>query len=157
MIIATSMLAMVLITVATVMRTGRQAWEAHAADYSRVEAAHAVARHIVRQVRQSASVSSISLSTDDSGRLTLTMPDSSTVVWDHDSGTNSVNYGVTNPTGLLAQNITGLRFTGYRANGTTITSTPQDIRALKIDVTFQLPVQAGATRVVSTWAWIRCW
>ena len=139
------------------MRTGRQAWEAHSADYSRVEAAHATIRHIVRQVRQAESVSGISAAADNSGQLSLNLKDGSTVVWDHDALTNSVNYGVAAPTGLLAPNITGLRFTGYRANGTTVTSNPSLVRAIRIDATIQLPVEVNATRVVSSWAWVRSW
>ena len=157
LVIASSMLAMVLTTVGVVLRTGRIAWEAHSADYTRIEAAHATIRHIVRQVRQAEACAAISPSADNSGTLSLTMSDGSTVVWDHDDGANCVNYGVSSAGSLLAPDITGLRFTGYRANGSTATTVPSEVRAIRIDVTVQLPVEVNATRVVTSWAWIRSW
>jgi hypothetical protein len=157
LVIASSMLAMVLATVGVVMRTGRQAWEAHSADYTRVEAAHATVRHIVRQVRQADEVTAITPNTDNSGRLALLLQDGSTVVWDHDSATNVVNYGVTTPSSLLAPDIIGLRFTGYLANGTTITTDPALVQAVRIEVTIQMPVEVGGSRLVTSWAWIRSW
>jgi type II secretory pathway pseudopilin PulG len=157
LVIATTLLAMVLTTVGVVLRTGRQAWEAHTADYTRIEAAHATVRHIVRRVRHATAVSTITPSTDNSGRLTLQMADGSVEVWDHDSGTNSINYGITTPANLLSPNITGLRFTGYQANGTTTTTTVNLIKALRIEVSIQLPVETGGSRVVTSWAWLRSW
>jgi type II secretory pathway component PulJ len=157
LVIASSLLAMVLATVGVVMRSGRQAWEAHSDDYRRVEAAHATVRHIVRQVRQAIAVSQISSSTDSSGRLSLQMQDGSTVVWDHDDASDSVQYGVTTPSSLLAPEITGLRFIGYLANGTTVTANPAEVQAVRVEVTIQLPVEVNATRVISSWAWIRSW
>ena len=157
LVIATSMLALVLTTVGVLMRTGRQAWEAHTADYTRIESAHATVRHIVRQLRQAVSVVTITPSTDNSGRLSIKLQDGSTAVWDHDNSTNVVNYGITNPTGLLATDITGLRFTGYAADGATITTDPTLVQAIRTDVTIQLPIEVNGTRVVSSWAWIRSW
>lgn len=157
LIIATSMLAMVLTTVGVVLRTGRQAWEAHTADYSRIEAAHATLRHMVRQSRRATSVSSITPSTDNSGRLALNLSDGSVVVWDHDAATSSVNYGVSNATNLLSSDIANVRFTGYRADATTITTTASQVKAIKIDVTVQLPLDTSGSRVVSSWAWLRSW
>lgn len=157
LVIASSMMAIVLTTVGVLMRTGRQAWEAHTADYTRIESAHATVRHIVRQLRQAVSVVSITPSTDNSGQLAIKLQDGSTVVWDHDSSTNVVNYGVTSPTGLLATDITGLRFTGCAADGTTLTTNPALVQAVRIDVTIQLPIEVNSTRVVSSWAWVRSW
>ncbi len=157
LVIASSMMAMILATVGVVMRTGRQAWEAHSAHYTRIEAGHATVRHIVRQIRQASSVVSITPTTDNSGRLSLLMQDGTTIVWDHDAPTNAVNYGVTTPSGLLAPDITGLRFTGYQANGTTVTTNAALVQAIRIDATIQLPIDVSGTRVVTSWAWIRSW
>jgi hypothetical protein len=157
LVIATTLLAMVLTTIGVVMRTGRQAWEAHTADYTRIEAAHATVRHIVRRVRQASSVSAITPATDNSGNLALLMPNGSVEVWDHDSGSNSIRYGVTTPTNLLSPNIIGLRFTGYQANGSTTTTTASLVKAIRVEVTVQLPVETGGGRVVSSWAWVRSW
>lgn len=157
LVIATSMLAIVLTTVGVLLRTGRLAWEAHTADYSRIESAHATVRHIVRQLRQAVSVVSITPSTDNSGQLAIKLQNGTTAVWDHDSSTNVVNYGITTPSGLLATDITGLRFTGYAADGTTVTTDPAVVQAIRVNVTIQLPIEVNGTRVVSSWAWIRSW
>jgi type II secretory pathway pseudopilin PulG len=157
LVIATSMLAMVMAAISVVMRTGRQAWEAHEADYERVEAAQATLRHIVRRARQTIQVANVSPDTEDSGFLFLRMPDDSIEVWDHDDSTNTVNYGVTAANSLLANHVTGLRFTGYEADGTTVTVVPDQIRAMQIEVTVQMPVEAGGTRQFRSWVWIRSW
>jgi hypothetical protein len=157
LVIATSMLAMVLTSVSVVLRTGRQAWEAHEADFTRIEAAHATLRHIVREVRQADAVNSISAATDNSGRLSLLMPNGAVKVWAHDAGTGRVNYGITNASSLLAPDIKGLRFVGFQADGTTQTAAPDEVQALRIEVTIQLPVAANGTRVASSWAWVRSW
>ena len=159
LVIATSMLTVLMTSIAVVMRTGRQAWEAHEADYVRIEAAHATARHIVREIRQADAVNAITPSADNSGALTLDMPSGDTKTWDHDGATNRVNYGLNllTPVDLLATEITGLRFSGFEADGTTAAATVDDVQCVRIDVTIQLPREVGGTRVVSSWAWVRSW
>jgi type II secretory pathway pseudopilin PulG len=157
LVIATSLLAVVLTSVTVILRTGRQAWEAHEADFIRVEAAHATLRHVVRAVRQADAVAQISAATDNSGRLSLSMPNNEVRVWDHDAATRTVNFGVTNPSELLATDITGLRFVGYRADGATTTTVPDEIQAVEAEVAFQLPVAVGGGRTIRSWAWVRSW
>ena len=155
MVIASSMLALVLTSISVVMRSGRGAWEAHEADFIRIQAAHATVRHLVRNVRQADEVVAVSASTDNSGSISLLMQDGDTLVWDHDSGTNQVNFGVTSATNLLAPDITGLRFEGFEADG--VTPTTVDVQCLRIEVTFDLPVATNPQRTVSSWAWVRTW
>lgn len=156
-VIATSMLAMVLTTVSVVMRSGRGAWEAHEADYTRIESAHATLRHIVRQARHADAVTEISVKTDNSGRLGLLLPSGDIRIWDHDASTNSVNCGVGSPNALLAPDITGLRFTGLKADAATDAASASEVQCLRIEVTVQLPHEVGGTRTVSSWAWVRSW
>lgn len=157
LVIATSMLAMVMGAVSMILRTSRQAWEAHEGDYTLVEAAHATLRHLVREVRQADAVTSISAATDNSGQLGLLMPTGVTRLWDHDDTDNTVNFTATSGNGLLASEITGLRFTGYEADGTTPTTVPDDVQYLKIDVSIELPRETNGTRVVSSHVWVRAW
>jgi hypothetical protein len=157
LVIASAMMAMLLTAVTLVLRTGRQAWEAHEVDFTRLEGLHATLRHIVRQVRQADSVTALSAANNNSGFLTLAMPDGSTVAWAHDSGTNTVKCGVTTADQLLASNITGLNFIGFKADGVTATSVPTEIQNLQISVTVQLPRETNATRTYSSKAWIRSW
>lgn len=158
LVIASTMLAVIMTSIAVVMRTGRQAWEAHEADYTRIEAAHATLRHIVREVRQADEVTAISSAVDVSGALSLLMPGGDTKSWDHDSGTNRVNYGVNvTPTDMLALEVTGLRFSGFRADGVTAATSPDEVQCIRIDVMIQLPHDTGGARTVSSWAWVRSW
>jgi prepilin-type N-terminal cleavage/methylation domain-containing protein len=156
LVIASSMLAILMTSVAVVLRTGRQAWEAHEADYSRLDALHATVRHIVRQVRQAKSVTQISAANDNSGRLGVRLTDGSEIVWDHTGSV--VNCGITTADQLLATNIATLRFVGYKADGTTATTTVADIRNVYVEATTTLPNRdVGATKTASAWVWVRSW
>lgn len=156
LVIAASMLSLLMATVAVVLRTSRQAWEAHEADFSRLQGLHATVRHIVRQVRQAKDITQISPVTDLSGRLAVRLADGTEAVWDHNGTT--VNYGLTNADQLLAVNITTLKFTGYKADGVTTTTTPADVQSVLIEASTTLPNRdTAATRTVSSWAWLRTW
>jgi len=156
LVIATSMFAVMMTAVCMVLRTGRQVWEAHEAEFTLVEAAQATLRHVVRRVRQADQVTAISAAADDSGSLSLSLDDGTVVVWDHDANTNCVNFGIGAADSLLATDITALRFRGFRADGVTATTVPQEIRSLRIEVAVPLPAGAGSG-VFSSWAWLRSW
>lgn len=156
LIIATSMFAVMLTSVCVILRTGRQVWEVHEAEFTLVESAQATLRHIVRRVRQADAVTALSAATDDSGQLALGMPDGTTLVWDHDENDDCVNYGSGAPNALLATGIAALRVQGFRADGVTPTAVPEDVRSLRIEVAVPLPAGAGSG-VFSSWAWVRSW
>lgn len=158
LVIASTMLAIAMTSIAVIMRSGRQAWEAHEADYTRIEAAHATLRHVVREIRQADAVTAITASSDNSGAITLLMPSGDSKSWDHVGASNRVNFGVNvTPTDLLADEITGLRFSGFQADGATAAASADDTQCVRIDVTVQLPRETGGTRVVTSWAWVRSW
>lgn len=156
MVIATSLLAVLMTSISVVMRTGRQAWDAHEADYTRIEAGHATLRHIVRKLRAADSVAALSAPNDNSGSISLNMPGNIVETWDHDAPTNTINFrsGLTGAFSSLAPNITGLTISGFRANGTTPTTVPAEAKMLRIDITFAVP---SGTRTLRSWAWIRSW
>ena len=157
LIIATSMLAMLLTSVSIVIRGVRASWDAHEADYVRIEAAHSTLRHIVRTIRAAEAVTAVTPETNNSGSLSVRMPNGDTLVWAHDAVNNRVNYGVTAASNLLASEITGLRFRSRRADATTAAATPGDTQCLQIEVTVQLPREANGQRIVTSWAWVRSW
>jgi type II secretory pathway component PulJ len=156
LIIASSMLALLMTSVAVVLRTSRQAWEAHEADYSRLDALHATVRHIVRQVRQAREVTRISAENDTSGLLGVRLADGSEIVWEHTSGAVLCGLGAADQ--LLATNIASLRLVGYRADGVTTTTTPADVQNVLVEATTVLPGRdVNATKTATAWVWVRSW
>ncbi len=156
-VIASTMLAMLLTSVSVILRTTRASWDAHEADFTRLEAAHATVRHIVREIRQAKSVVAITAATEGSGGLSLQNSDGNTVVWDHDSASKRVNYGANTADHLLSPNVDGLRLVGYRVDGATQTDDPTLVQCIRVDVTVVLPRESNGTRTISSWAWLRSW
>ena len=89
LIVTAAMMATLVTAVSMVLRSSQNAWEAFDGDHSRLEAAHATLRHLVRHLRQAEQVVAISSASDSSGTISALLPSGDTVVWDH-SGT-SVN------------------------------------------------------------------
>lgn len=137
-----------------VMRSSYASWQAHEADLDRAGNTIAVLKHLVRHARQADVVAEITPTSDASGALTIVTSEGSTYRWNH-SGTDitlSVNAGAAQP---LAEDILELSFEGYRADGETLTTNPEDVKALRAIVKTQQP--AGGTRKVSSFTWIRSW
>ncbi|WP_158261397.1 MULTISPECIES: prepilin-type N-terminal cleavage/methylation domain-containing protein [Pirellulaceae] len=153
LLVAVTLLVSAVTAVSVLLRVNYDTWLDYQSDNLRNEAAVGVLRHIVRQVRQCEEVTAISSSGDNSGSLSLLMPDGSTVVWDH-AGTN-VYYGTTTANQLLGNNITGLRFVGYQVDGTTATTVAQDVHCVRVTVSYSLPDRATASRTLTTNAWLR--
>ena len=158
LIIASTVMTILMTSIGVLLRSSRRAWEVHSNDYVRVESGHATLRHIVREVRQAKSVTALSLSSDNSGKLTVEMENGDTKSWNHNA--NAVYFGVNvggTPTDLLADNITGLRITGYRANGLTLTATPDQVQCLLVEVTVTFPREANSDQTMRSWVWVRSW
>jgi hypothetical protein len=157
MIIASTLMTMVLAAVSVVMRTGRAAWEAHEADFTRLTACHATLRHIVRQVRQAEAVLSVSGPTDNSGSISIRLPNDSALVWDHDAATNRVFFGEGVADSLLAEDISQLNIQAYCADGTTPATSVDQIQCVVVTLAVNLPRDTNPVRTISSWVWIRTW
>ncbi|MBM3999568.1 MAG: hypothetical protein FJ297_08540 [Planctomycetes bacterium] len=157
MVIATTMLTAVLTTVSVVMRTGRGAWEAHESDFTRLEAAHATVRHIVRSARQAESIVAVTSQGNPAGSLSVQMPDGQTLVWSRNGADNSVLFGAGAADQLLADGITQLTFQGYRADGLTATNTVSQIQCLLVTASVNLARDGSPSRTVRSWVTIRTW
>jgi len=157
LILATTLLSALVAATGIVLRTGHAAWDAHNGDAVRVASANAVLRHVARRVRQAQAVTNISLPSDTSGTLSLSMPTLETYVWDHSDVDDQVSFGVSTADSVLAEEITELSFTGYEADGVTQTTVAGDIHSVKCHVSVQLPRDTGGARSVSCMAWLRSW
>ena len=153
LLVAVTLLVSAVTAVSVLLRVNYDTWLDYQSDNLRHEAAVGVLRHMVREVRQCEAVTAISSAADDSGSLSLLMPDGSTVVWSH-TGTN-IHYGPTTADQLLGNNITGLTLVGYEDDGVTPTTTVQDIHTVKITVSYVLPQRATISRSLTANAWVR--
>ncbi len=153
LLVAVTLLVSAVTAVSVLLRVNYDTWLDYQSDTIRHEAAAGVLRHLVRQVRQCEEITAISSAADNSGTLSLRMPDSSTIVWDH-AGTN-VYYGTTSADQLLGHNISGLRIVGYQYDGATATTVAQDVQCVRITVSYSLPNRATSSRSLTASAWIR--
>jgi len=159
LLLATSILATVVAAVSVVVRTSHAAWQAHEGDLERIEAAHAVLRHIVRDVRQADAVTMIYDAGGVSG-LGIRMEDGLEHFWFCDGSNVTFTIqesGSPTSSGTMATNISSLDFTGYESDGVTVTSTYEDMRAVRCELTFSLPQETGGARTISSYVWIRSW
>ncbi|MFN3152380.1 type II secretion system protein J [Bremerella sp.] len=153
LLVAVTLLVSAVTAVSVLLRVNYATWREYQTDNLRHEAAVGVLRHMVRQIRQCEEIVTISSPADNSGSLSLLMTDGSTIVWDH-SGTD-VNYGTTTANQLLGNNITGLTFVGYELDGTTTTTVADDVRCVRITVSYTLPDRATANRTLTANVWVR--
>lgn len=137
-----------------VLRSSYAAWQAHEADLDRAAEANAVLRQLIQSVRQSTGVLSVSGEGNSTGTMTVNLADASEITWGLSGSqvTHQVDAGSTTP---VANDINGLEFVGYEADGATTTTNGPDIRSIRCSVTTNLP--AGGTRTVSSHVWLRSW
>ncbi|MEZ6087599.1 MAG: hypothetical protein R3C05_06160 [Pirellulaceae bacterium] len=161
LVIAGSMLAAVMTSLSTVMRTARLSWDAADNDYAALHQAHSVARHFVRAVRESTGVNQLQSNGTD---IELRMRGGGTASWrwaaQDSNGLNNVVIlgGSTVPTETtLAHNVDRLRFVGYKADGVTVAATADDIHLLEVTVVVTLPRKSGSQKQVHSKVWIRSW
>lgn len=156
--VTTAILALVAVASMALVRTSYTAWNRHEDDQSQRQEAAAVLRHLCRNIRQARGVMAISTAADNSGTLTLLMPSGQTVVWDHDSGTKEVRFGVGSASNFLADDIEELNFRGLKLDGVTQTTEVGLIHSIVCTVRFNL-VRPGGNELVtlSSQAWLRSW
>lgn len=153
---AATITATLMVSSMVVIRSSYAAWAAHEGDMVKTSAADAVLRHIIRNLRQAASVSSLSDPSDTTGRLELIDADGATHYWEH-TGTSDgiVEYNASGA--VLAEGIDSLVFTGYESDGVTTTVVADDVHLVRCAITVTLPRGAGESRTVSCCGWIRSW
>ncbi len=150
-----AVMAVLVTSVAFVLRSSQTAWAVTDSDRARLEAAYSTIRHITRHVRQAESVTAITDILQPSGSITAQMPDGSTHTWTHTG--NTVYYGSPLPTSVLAQGIDEMTVQGYLADATTPAPLPDDVQLVHVTVRVQTTQQSGGDRTFSAWIWVRSW
>ncbi len=158
MIVAGTMLAMVMTSLSVDLRTSRAAWEANDNDTGTLQHAHAVSRHFVRQFREARKVIDLA-----PNAITLEMRDGNRLIWKHtgtsgsDAGKVFVHSSDTGEESPLAEEILDLKFTGYKADGVTVTTNPSDVQLVKITVSVELDLAGENKRTIASNVWLRSW
>jgi prepilin-type N-terminal cleavage/methylation domain-containing protein len=156
--VTTAILALVATSSMTLVRTAYTAWNRHDDDQSQRQQAAAILRHVCRHVRQAKAVMAISSAADNSGTLSLLMPNGDTNVWDHNDSTLVVNFGLGSADNLLAHGIDELTFQATKVDGTTAVTEVGLIHSILCTVKFTLLRPSGSEVVtVSSRAFIRAW
>ncbi len=156
LIAAMTVLTILMSSITVVLRTSRQAWDSHQADLIATQTAHAVVRHIVRELREADSVVSVSAS-NATGDLTIRNASGVQLRWQHNTTTKQVLFtdaSVSATAQVLAQNVNSLRFAAYAPDGATTTTVIEQMQFIKIDATVPVP-STGGTRSIGSWVWLR--
>ena len=152
------MLATLTTSCMVVVRSSYTAWNRHEDDHATRQAGIAVLKHIVRQARQARATIAISLASEKSGSLTLLSSDGNLLIWEHDSSSKEVRYGVNTATNVLATDIEELSFIGLKADGTTSTTDPGLIHSIQCTAKVDVTRPAGTETVTTSCrAWLRAW
>ncbi len=154
-VVAAGMMAALMTAGMVLLRTSQSVWEGYQDDHDRLEAGHAVVRHVVRHVRQADAITSLKPADDGTGRLTITTPSGEEYTWGL-AGT-AAQLAVDGVRGPLALGISTLEFVGYEADGVTVAATETDVQCVECTVTVQLPRTSGETRTIRGRAWRRGW
>ena len=158
LITTTVMLAVLTSASMVIVRNSYTAWNRHEDDHAQRQAGLAVLKHIVRQARQCKAVVDISLATDNSGTLTLLDTNGNLLVWEHDSGSKEVRYGITTANNVLATGIEELTFVGMKVDGLTPTTDVGMIHSVDCTTKINITRPVGTdTITTSSLAWIRAW
>lgn len=158
LIVTTAMLAMLTTSCMVIVRTSYAAWNRHEEDHTARHAGLAVLKHIVRQSRQAKAVINISLAADNSGSLSLLDNSGNLLVWEHDSGSKEVRFGITSATNVLATGIEELNFIGLKLDGSTQTTEPGLIHSVECTTKVNVTRPSGTDTVTTSCrAWLRSW
>lgn len=151
---ALSITAAMMAATMVVVRSSYASWRWHEARLDRSNAALAVVRRVVRDVRQSQGIASITAAGDPAGSLTLLRPDGALETCAFAGGTVAcqVDSGPNEP---IAQGVDSLEFLAYGPDGVTATTDPEEVHAIRCRATATTP--DGETRTVSSYAWVRAW
>ena len=152
LIVTLALMSALVTAISGLLRTSITTFEGYGSDHQRIEAAHGLARHIVRQLRQAAAVVAISDPGQSPGWLVVPTSAGQLLVWQQVG--SDVNYGVGSADDLLAAPIDTLSFIGLEASGAQASS-EDEIRAVQITCRVALDREVDTERVVRCTAWLR--
>ncbi len=157
LIIASTLLTLLMTSVALILRTSRLAWESYEQDTARLESAYGALRHVVRWVRQAESVVSASDAANANGHITIRLPNQAQYAWRHDRSSSSLLFGKGSPNEVLAEHIESFVVEPFRADGRTPATDPKDMQCFRITVGVRLPGEKNRLRTVQSWVMMRAW
>jgi hypothetical protein len=99
LVVSVAIMASIVTSAAALMRTSQTMWSTYNGDIARLDGAHAVLRHVVRELRQCWMISAISLSANSDGLLLAVTGEGDVLVWLKTG--DSVNFGRVDGSALL--------------------------------------------------------
>lgn len=159
MIIAMTLLSVVMSAVSVVLRTAREAWDAHETDSVRLRTAHASVRNIVRATREASEIVNITTGVTANASLTIRLTDGDTLTWQHDSRLKTISLTQTSvsstPT-IIAEGVETLEFVPYRVDGGLFSSSMIDrAQEIEVRVGVVLPHETPVIRQAAARVWLR--
>lgn len=159
LIVAMSLLTVVMTATSSVLRTSRQVWEAHEADLTRLQTAHALVRHIVREAREAREVVAVDADRPIGARLTVRLPDGDELTWRHDGSASRVLFArssVSPSPEVVAEQIDSLEFRPALIDGSAYQPSRVDrIQELTVLAGTTLPRETPVTRSAVASVWLR--
>lgn len=154
-VVSLAILAMIMTPVVALLRSSQQVWDDRESDVAVLDGAHAAVRHVVRTTRGARRVESMTPETELAGRLVVRMPDNSRLSWTRRN--NEIYFSDGGPESLLARNILGLWFVGYRDDAVTPTTTVAEMQFIEVFARVRLDRQGSPTRTISSKVWLRAY
>ena len=153
--VSTAIVGLIVTAAAVSVRTSQGIWTEYGGDAAKLDAMHATALHLVRQLRQCVSVTSISTSAETNGSVSALNAAGQTLSWTTSGG--NVTHGIDASSGLLSSDITSLVFTAYESDGVTTTTNAADIRSVAFVISVQLDRNVNPNRSIRSRVWLRAW
>ena len=154
--VSTAIISMIVTAAVGSIRTSQGIWHAYDGDSAKIQAVHATALSLVRELRQCVSVSDISGPADTLGTITAVRSNSEEIVWSLVG--DDILFGLLGSSeNALGEGLTSMTFVGYEADGLTTTITPSDIRSVEVVISTELDRQVNPTRTIRTRVWLRSW
>ena len=159
MVISMTLLSIVMSAVTVVLRTSREAWEAHEVDHVRIRTAHASVGHIVRAVQEASEIVTVTTGVPTNTRLTVRLSDGDTLTWQHDASRKQILFtqtSVSSSPAVIAENIETLEFQPFRVDGGLFQPGMIDrAQEIEVSVGVLLPREAPVSRRAASRVWLR--
>ncbi len=155
LVLALGMMSLLMTPVVGLLKTSHSIWEAYESDHTRLDSLQATTRHLVRHLRDTDQIVSLSPSDSTAGAISARQAAGPTETWWRVG--NQVWYRRDGTSGLLADDITELTFVGFEKDGITPTTVPSRVRIVEVTAKVQLDRENHGEKTSRCRVWLRPW